>query len=65
MASQLFNQLNQNLTERMLNNLIRNNPQGMQIINEMKKSGCSPKEFFYKKASEMGVNPQDILKQIM
>lgn len=64
MASQLYNQLNQKMTEQMVNNMIRNNPQAMQIINEMKQSGQTPKDFFFKKASEMGVNSQDILNEL-
>ena len=65
MASRLYNQLNQKLTNQILNNIIQNNPQATEIIKEMKDSGYTPKDYFYKKAEEMGVNPQEILKQIM
>lgn len=65
MASQLYKQLNQKLTNQIINNIIQSNPQATEIIKEMQNSGYTPKDYFYKKAEEMGVNPQDILKQIM
>lgn len=64
MASQLYNQLNQKLTEQMINNLIQSNPKALALVNEMKASGYTPKDFFYKKASEMGVDPNEVFKQI-
>jgi len=65
MMNRFYNQMNQKLTEQIINNIVRSNPQAFELMNEMKVSGFTPKEFFYKKANEMGVNPQDILKQIM
>ena len=43
---------------------INQHPQAKGMMDELKQSGLSPKEFFYKKANSMGVNPDEILKQL-
>lgn len=63
MANQLYNQLSQNLQQQMINNLM-SNPQYTQIMNEIKSSGMSPKDYFYQKTKQMGIDPQSILSQL-
>ena len=46
----------------MLMNLMRNNPQIKNIMDMINNSDMTPRELFYKKAEEMGVNPDDVLK---
>ncbi len=47
----------------MLNHLAQNNPQLKEIMN-LVQSGKSPKDLFYEKAKEMGVNPEEILQYL-
>lgn len=63
MASKLYNQLSQNLQQQMINNLM-SNPQYRQIMTEIKNSGMTPKEYFYQKTKQMGIDPQSILSQL-
>lgn len=58
MANSLFNQINQQTSNNQIN------PQIQQVINMVKESGMSPKDLFYKKAQEMGVDPNTILSQL-
>lgn len=44
--------------------ILRNNPQFNAVITEIQKSGKSPKDLFYEKAKEKGVNPDDVLKTL-
>lgn len=60
MANNLYNQLNQQLQ----NNLMQSNPQLQSIIKMIKESGMTPKELFFQKAREMGVDPNTILSQL-
>lgn len=59
MANNLFNQLNNQQT-----NNFNMNPRIQQIMNLIKQSGMSPKDLFYAKAKEMGVDPNSILNQL-
>lgn len=59
MANSLYNQLNQQLQNNMMMN-----PQIQSIMNLVKESGKSPKELFFQKAKEMGVDPNTILSQL-
>lgn len=43
---------------------LKNNPQVAQIIKDIKASGMTAEEYFYAKAKEMNVNPDDILKDL-
>lgn len=43
----------------IMQQLAANNPQIRQIMNE---AGNNPKQMFYTKCAEMGVNPDEILK---
>ena len=47
----------------MLNSLAAQNPQLKEIMNMM-QSGKSPKDLFYEKANEMGVDPNMIISQL-
>lgn len=60
MASSLFQQMTQN----SLQNNMQMNPQIQSIMQMVKESGMSPKELFYKKAKEMGIDPDMILNQL-
>lgn len=60
MANNLYNQLNQQLQ----NNLMQSNPQLQSIMKMIKESGMTPKELFFQKAREMGVDPNTILSQL-
>lgn len=77
MASSLFQQMNQSQPNSlaqmyksmsnpnaMLNILMNNNPQMKSVMDMIKKSGKSPKDLFYEKANEMGVDPESILSQL-
>lgn len=48
-----------------LNQLLSNNPQLQQVINLIKSSGGDPKTTFMNMAKQMGINPQDIINQLM
>lgn len=52
------------LFTKMMNSMVGNNPQIMQIVKEIKESGMSAEELFYKKAQEKGIDPETILKQL-
>ena len=60
MANNLYNQLNQQLQ----NNLMQSNPQLQSIMKMIKESGMTPKELFFQKAREMGVDPNTIHSQL-
>ena len=49
---------------QLLNMAIQSNAQVSQLINEMKASGSTPKDFFMQKANQMGVNPNSILNML-
>lgn len=52
------------LFTKMMNSMVGNNPQIMQIVKEIKESGMSAEQLFYKKAQEKGIDPETILKQL-
>ena len=56
-ASQMISQIKQTMNNPML--LM---PQYRQMADYVKANGGNAEELFYKKASEMGVDPNDILK---
>lgn len=62
MANSLYNQLNQTQMTTPANN----QPKATinSILDEVRQSGMTAQELFYKKASEAGINPQSILSQI-
>ena len=52
------------LLENVMLQAIKQNPETMKLITEINKSGLSYKEYFLKKAEEMGVDPESILSQL-
>ena len=55
--------MNPNIPENNpLMNMLQNNPQIKNVMDMVKNSNMSPRELFYQKAKEMGVNPDDVLK---
>lgn len=51
-------------TNNILLQILKNNPQFSAVLNEIQKSGKNPKDLFYEKSKEMGVNPDDVLKTL-
>lgn len=56
MANNLYNQLNQQSQNRKAD--------VNSIMREVKESGMSARDLFYKKVNEMGVDPNKILSQV-
>ena len=50
--------------EAMLSMLARRNPQLQESLDLAKNSGGRPKEAFYKRAEELGMDPDDILNML-
>ena len=50
--------------QEMLSQMMQNNPQYREIIDYIQQNGGDPKQAFYKKAQEMGVDPNEILSQL-
>lgn len=48
----------------MLMNLMSSNPQVAAVMKEVQANGGDAKSLFYRKAKEMGVDPQMILNQL-
>lgn len=48
----------------MLMNLMSSNPQVAAVMKEVQVNGGDAKSLFYRKAKEMGVDPQMILNQL-
>lgn len=48
----------------MLMNLMSSNPQVAAVMKEVQANGGDAKSLFYRKAKEMGVDPQTILNQL-
>lgn len=51
--------------QMVLNQMIGQNPQMRQVMDYINANGGDPKAAFYKLAQEKGVNPDDILRQLM
>ena len=58
-----MNQLFQEMNNKNVSNMF-NNPQLQSVIKLVKDSGKSPKDLFYQKANEMGVDPNTILQKL-
>lgn len=50
--------------QQMLMNLMSSNPQVAAVMKEVQANGGDAKSLFYRKAKEMGVDPQTILNQL-
>ena len=55
-----MNEPNNNMNPLM--NMLQNNPQIKNVMEMVKNSNMTPRDLFYQKAKEMGVNPDDVLK---
>lgn len=78
MANSLFNQMMlQNPTNNVINmmknssnpnqllmSLASQNPSIQNVINEVNANGGNAKDLFYKKAQQMGIDPNTILNQL-
>ena len=79
MASNLYNQLNKNqLSQNNMINMLKNiknpqqlimnmansNPQVASVLKEVQANGGNAKDLFYRKAKEMGVDPNSILNNL-
>ena len=79
MANSLYNQLNKNqLSQNNMINILKNiknpqqlimnmansNPQVASVLKEVQANGGNAKDLFYRKAKEMGVDPNSILNNL-
>ena len=51
--------------QMMLNQMAAQNPQMKQVMDYINQNGGDPQRAFYKMAQERGVDPNEILKQLM
>jgi hypothetical protein len=49
--------------EELLNNLISSNPKLQSVMQLMRSSGMTPKQFFYDYAQQQGINPDEFLRK--
>jgi hypothetical protein len=47
----------------LVNNMISSNPKLQSIMQLMKSSGMTPKQFFYNYAQQQGINPDEFLRK--
>jgi len=59
MNNPILNSINKNPLQNLANN-----PQYQQIMNLLRENGNDPQKAFYALASQMGINPNDILKML-
>ena len=79
MANSLYNQLNKNqLSQNNMINMLKNvknpqqlimnmansNPQVATVLKEVQANGGNAKDLFYRKAKEMGIDPNSILNNL-
>lgn len=50
--------------QMMLNQMMSQNPQMKQVMEYINQNGGNAEQAFYKKAQEMGINPEDVLSQL-
>lgn len=49
--------------EELINNLISSNPKLQSVMQLMRSSGMTPKQFFYNFAQQQGINPDEFLRK--
>ena len=59
-----MNSLYQQMQNQTVQNNIMNNPQLQQVMNMVKASKMTPKEYFYALAKQRGVDPEQILNML-
>ena len=79
MANSLYNQLNKNQLsqnnmismlknvknpQQLIMNMANSNPQVASVLKEVQANGGNAKDLFYRKAKEMGVDPNSILNNL-
>lgn len=79
MTNSLYNQLNKNqLSQNNMINMLKNvknpqqlimnmansNPQVASVLKEVQANGGNAKDLFYRKAKEMGIDPNSILNNL-
>lgn len=52
-----------NINQNMIGMIMNRNPQMKQVMEYIQSNGGDAKAAFYKKAQEMGVDPEEVLKQ--
>lgn len=52
-----------NINQNMIGMIMNRNPQMKQVMDYIQSNGGDAKAAFYKKAQEMGVDPEEVLKQ--
>lgn len=57
-----MNNLYQEMQSQAVQNNIANNPQLQQVMQMVRASNMTPKEYFYALAKQKGVDPNGILK---
>ena len=57
--------LNSSNPQELIQNFISQNPQMNNVIQLMKTSGKSPKDFFYQFAQQKGVNPDEFINSLL
>lgn len=64
-AKQLYNMMrNSKNPTQFLQNMSMQNPQMQSVMNMVRQSGKSPKDFFYALAQQKGVDPNQILNSL-
>lgn len=56
--------LNSNNPQSFIQNILKSNPQAQNLINTMKTSGLSPKDFFYQYARQKGIDPDEFINNL-
>ena len=56
--------LNSSNPTELLNSLISNNPKMQNVMQLMKSSGMTPKDFFYTYAKQNGIDPDQFLSSM-
>ena len=79
MANSLYNQLNKNQLsqnnmismlkniknpQQLIMNMANSNPQVASVLKEVQANGGNAKDLFYRKAKEMGIDPNSILNSL-
>ena len=60
----LFKQiLNSSNPNELLNSMISQNPKLQSVMQLMRSSGMTPKQFFYDYAQQQGINPDEFLRK--
>ena len=56
--------MNSNNPQQLLQNMLNNNPKLNNVMQLMKGSKMTPKQFFYYFAKQKGINPDEFIKSL-